>query len=238
MAVRWDCRLATIRAGSKFDVVLPATGQGDTVPPGDTGPEGGAVPGGAPQDGRPAGRRRPRRAVIIAVAACAAIVAAIIVVDATTHRGGPAASQPPAPALALPSLSNPGQQVSLSDYRGQPVIVNFFASWCAPCKKETPLLAGYYRSAHGSVVIIGVDTDDSAPAARQFVAAEGVTYPVGFESTSAQADAYGVSAIGIPETFFLSSGHRIVKRVLGGVTMKDLTAGTAMIEPARNKGRS
>ena len=75
-----------------------------------------------------------------------------------------------------------------------------------------------------------MDADDSAPNARSFVTASGVAYPVGFETTPAVADAYGVSGIGIPETFFLDARHRIVKRVLGGVTMKELTAGVALMD--------
>lgn len=182
-------------------------------------------------------RRRPRPAIIIAVAACAAVVAAVIAVDSISHTAKPAATPPLAHPFTLPSLREPAQQISLNAYRGQPVIVNFFASWCAPCKQETPLLARFYAASGGHVVIIGVDADDSAPQARQFLASEGVTYPVGFESTPAVADAWGVSAIGIPETFFLDSRHRIVKRILGDVTMKELTAGTAMIKLPANRNR-
>jgi hypothetical protein len=88
-------------------------------------------------------------------------------------------------------------------------------------------------------MIIGVDADDSAAAARHFVTDEDVGYPVGFESTQAVADAYGVSAAGIPETFFLNASHHIVKRVLGDVTMGELTADTALMDghqshPARS----
>jgi cytochrome c biogenesis protein CcmG/thiol:disulfide interchange protein DsbE len=180
-------------------------------------------------------RWRPRPAVIIAVAVCAAVVAAVIAIDSTSHTAKPAAKPPLASAFTLPSLRDPAQQVSLSDYKGQPLIVNFFASWCVPCKQETPLLARFYRASGSNVVIVGVDADDSAPAARQFLATDGVTYPVAFEATPAVADAWGVSEIGIPETFFLDSQHRIVKRVLGGVTMKDLTEGTAMIRPSATK---
>jgi cytochrome c biogenesis protein CcmG/thiol:disulfide interchange protein DsbE len=165
-----------------------------------------------------------------AVAACAALVAAIIAIDATAGHKSPAAPPQPAPAFSLPSLSDPLQQVSLSAYRGHPVILNFFASWCIPCRRETPLLARFYRASRGGVVIIGVDANDKATAARRFVAAYGVTYPVGFEPTSAVADAYGVSEIGIPETLFLDSRHRIVKRVLGDVTAQTLAAGVALMD--------
>ncbi len=175
--------------------------------------------------------QRPSTGLIVAVAAIVVLVGAIIAVDATTHRPAkPAAAPPAAPAFTLPSLSDPAQQVSLSAYRGRPLIVNFFASWCPPCKKETPLLADYYRASRGKVVIIGVDADDTATAARRFLAANGVAYPVGFEATPAVANAYGVSEIGIPETFFLNGRHRIVKRVLGDVTMKDLNDGVALMD--------
>jgi cytochrome c biogenesis protein CcmG, thiol:disulfide interchange protein DsbE len=174
--------------------------------------------------------KRPSTPLIIAVAAIVVLVAAVIAIDASTHRPAKPAALPPAPGFTLPSLSNPAQQVSLAAYRGHPVIVNFFASWCTPCRKETPLLAGYYRASKGKVTIIGVDADDSATAARQFVAANGVAYPVGFEATPAVANAYGVSEIGIPETFFLDARHRIVKHVIGDVTMKDLNAGVALMD--------
>ena len=198
-------------------------------------PEPGPGPAGPPRAGKPRGlplpgRKRAATGLIVAVVACVVLVGAVIAIDATSHRTGGPAVPKPAPAFTLPSLRDPAQQVSLSAYRGHPVIVNFFASWCVPCKKETPLLAGFYRTSHGKVVIIGVDADDSAPNARSFVTASGVAYPVGFETTPAVADAYGVSGIGIPETFFLDARHRIVKRVLGGVTMKELTAGVALMD--------
>jgi cytochrome c biogenesis protein CcmG, thiol:disulfide interchange protein DsbE len=175
---------------------------------------------------------RGTRVGAVLVAVCAALVVAVIVIDSTAGHKTPAAAPQPAPSFTLPSLRDPVQQVSLSAYRGHPVILNFFASWCTPCQRETPLLARFYRT-RGNVVIIGVDADDKAPAARRFVAADGVQYPVGFESTPATADAYGVSAIGIPETFFLDARHRIVKRIVGDVTMQSLTAGVALIAPNR-----
>jgi thiol-disulfide isomerase/thioredoxin/anti-sigma regulatory factor (Ser/Thr protein kinase) len=174
-------------------------------------------------------RRRPRPAVVAVAAVCALALASVIAVDSATHRGAPAAA-PAAPAFALPSLRDPAQLVSLAAYRGHPVIVNFFASWCGPCQRETPTLASFYRTADGKIMIIGVDADDSASAARHFVTDERVDYPIGFESTPGVADAYGVSAAGIPETFFLNASHRIVKRILGDVTMAELAADTALMD--------
>ena len=214
---------STPGAGSSFEVVLPATSEAGQSP-------GGTELMGAQQKGRRAHREwRPRPAVMVVAAVCAVVVAAVIAVDATGHRPGPAA-EPAAPAFALPSLRDPAQMVSLSAYRGHPVIVNFFASWCGPCQRETPTLAGFYRATAGKAMIIGVDADDSATAARHFVTDERVGYPIGFESTPAVADAYGVSGGGIPETFFLNASHHIVKRVFGDVTMAELNADTALID--------
>ncbi len=105
--------------------------------------------------------------------------------------------------------------------------MNFFASWCVPCKKETPLLARFYRAQRGRVTILGVDSNDAAAAAIRFVRAAGVSYPVGFDPAAATATAYGV--IAIPQTFFLDARHRVVKRVFGAVTTKDLRAGIAAL---------
>ena len=217
-------------AGSTFELVLPATGTPGryAVLQTQISQEHGEEPGHR----RWPGRRRLRPAVVVA-ALCAVVLAGVIGVDSTTHPNAPAAD-PAAPAFSLPSLRDPAQLVSLSAYRGHPVIVNFFASWCSPCERETPTLARFYRTTAGQTMIIGVDADDSAAAARHFVTDEHVGYPVGFESTQAVADAYGVSAAGIPETFFLNASHHIVKRVIGDVTMGELTADTALMDGQRS----
>ena len=208
-----------------------STGDGPGSPTGD-GPDSptGDGPDGTARGGRPLRRGRwPRPAVTAVAAVCAAAIAAVITIDTTSHRNTPV-TEPAAPAFTLPSLRDPAQMVSLSAYRGHPVIVNFFASWCGPCERETPILASFSRTSAGRAVIIGVDADDNATAARHFVARDRVAYPVGFETTPAVTNAYGVSAVGIPETFFLNWRHRIVKRILGDVTMRELTQESAVLD--------
>jgi len=146
-------------------------------------------------------------------------------------RSGPAATaaphaDPAAPTFTLPALGHSGQRVSLSDYAGKPLIVNFFASWCDPCKKETPLLARFYRTEHGKVALVGLDENDAASSALSFTHANGVTYPVGFDPQVTVASAYGVDAL--PQTFFLNAKHRIVDRIFGAVTLADLSHGIAL----------
>ncbi len=137
-----------------------------------------------------------------------------------------AAADPAAPTFSFPVLGHSGRRVSLADYAGQPLIVNFFASWCDPCKQETPLLARFYRAEHGKVALVGLDENDALGSALSFAQANGVTYPVGWDPQLAAASAYGVDAL--PQTFFLDARHRIVDRVFGAVTLADINRGIAL----------
>ena len=151
---------------------------------------------------------------------------------AGSASGQPAPGQPAraaevaAPAFSLPALGHSGQQVALSGYPGQPLIVNFFASWCEPCKKETPLLATFYRAEKGKVALVGLDENDVIGNATSFTRADGVSYLVGWDPQFSVASAYGVNAL--PQTFFLNARHQIVDRVFGAVTLADLHKGIAL----------
>jgi cytochrome c biogenesis protein CcmG/thiol:disulfide interchange protein DsbE len=163
----------------------------------------------------------------IGIGACCLVVVALISVIGSANGSTAAPPAPPAAAkaLTLPALGQPGAQVSLNQYKGRALVVNFFASWCVPCKAETPLLARFYRARHGQVTIIGVDVNDSTSTALKFVRTAGVGYPIGVDPTGLAATRWGVVAI--PQTFFLDPGHKIVKRVFGAVTLKDLDAGVS-----------
>jgi cytochrome c biogenesis protein CcmG/thiol:disulfide interchange protein DsbE len=177
--------------------------------------------------------RLSRTRKILCLAAAAAAVAAACALIVAAGPGARASSQPARPPLArsfsLAELGQPGDQVSLASAQGRPVIVNFFASWCAPCQRETPLLARFYASRHGQVLMIGVDSNDATAAALRFVRRAGVGYPVGFDPFPARTTtSYGVYAL--PQTFFLNAQHRIVSHVLGPVTMTELTRGVALMD--------
>jgi cytochrome c biogenesis protein CcmG/thiol:disulfide interchange protein DsbE len=180
-----------------------------------------------------AGLRPPAPKKGLALPIAGTVLAVLIAVAAVVYLGGrpagPAAGPPPkAAGFSVPSLGHPGQHVSLVQFAGRPVIVNFFASWCGPCQRETPELARFYRQSGGHTVIIGVDSTDQASHALKFVAAKGVSYPVGVDPFPARVTtSYGVTAL--PQTFFLNAQHRIVKRVYGAVTAQQLRAGVALM---------
>jgi cytochrome c biogenesis protein CcmG/thiol:disulfide interchange protein DsbE len=149
----------------------------------------------------------------------------------STSSAQPATGQQ-APVFNLAALNDGAQgnsaaHVSLAAYAGRPVIVNFFASWCVPCRQETPLMARYYKSEHGAVNVIGVDTNDSRTAAMTFTKTYGVSYPVASDPAATTAGAFGV--IALPQTFFLNAQHRIVDRVYGGVTASSLARGVKLM---------
>jgi thiol-disulfide isomerase/thioredoxin len=165
--------------------------------------------------------------------ALTAVVAGIVVIAALSFTGAAAGPQhtplTPAKNFSLQALGHPDQQISLNSMAGRPVIVNFFASWCTPCRKETPLLARFFRARHGSVAVIGIDVSDQSAAALAFVHRSGVTYPVATEPAS-DSTVIAYDLPGLPATFFLDAHHRIVKRVYGAVSQAELTSGTALID--------
>lgn len=183
--------------------------------------------------------RRLSRAGRLAVTSGAAVIVVVVALVALGAVAGGTAKPPPrpprAPGFSLAVLGHPGQHISLAHYAGRPLILNFFASWCTPCQKETPLLARYYRAAHGGVTLLGVDVNDSAAGGLKFTHKAGVAYPVVTDPPPMNTTlAYNVP--GLPATFFLNSQHRIVKRIYGAVTLRDLRTGVALM--TRPAGRS
>jgi cytochrome c biogenesis protein CcmG, thiol:disulfide interchange protein DsbE len=177
--------------------------------------------------GRLRALRSPRTALIIAITVTAAV--ALTVVGVLTGSGAPASpGLGQAKNFDLSVLGHPSQHLSLRSMAGHPLIVNFFASWCPPCQRETPLIARFYRARQGQVSVVGIDVNDSTSAALSFVHKSGVTYPVAVDPMPMKtATAYGLP--GLPATFFLNAQHRIVKRVFGAVTEAELTSGASLM---------
>ncbi len=176
---------------------------------------------------RTAGLARRHKVISGAVAL---FIAALIAVSLATSGTSTPPSYPAAAGFTLPALGQTGKQVSLSQYQGKPVIVNFWASWCPPCQQETPLLASWYKQQQGHVVLLGLDENDTAANALKFARAKGVSYPIGFDPRVKAALAYNVD--GLPQTFFLNAQHRIVDHVLGAVTEAELAKGLSLMNSA------
>jgi cytochrome c biogenesis protein CcmG, thiol:disulfide interchange protein DsbE len=177
--------------------------------------------------GRVQALRRPR--VLVPSVIALVVIVALAVAGATVGTGSAAPhSLGKAKNFTLGVLGHPGQQISLQSMAGRPVIVNFFASWCEPCQRETPLIARFYRDGGGRPAILGVDVNDSASKAMTFVHKSGVTYPVVADPMPMKA-AIAYNLPGLPATFFLNARHIIVKRVYGPVTQAELTTGTRLM---------
>ena len=124
-----------------------------------------------------------------------------------------------APAFRLTSLE--GREISLEALRGRPVVLNFWASWCVPCREEAPLLEAAKTSyASADIAIVGVLYADEPAAARDFTATYGLTYDSAMDPDGRTAVDYGV--FGIPETIFITRDGTIGHRQIGPVTEPEL----------------
>src|ERR687893_2553569 len=122
----------------------------------------------------------------------------------------------PAPELELPRLSGNGVG-SLEDYRGRVVVLNFWASWCKPCREESPLLQRWQeRLEKQGATVLGVDTLDEIGHARAFVDEYGLTYPMLRDGDGSTREPFGI--LGFPETFVIDRHGRIAAIQRGPVT--------------------
>jgi len=136
----------------------------------------------------------------------------------------------PAPGFTLPGLD--GGTVALDDYAGAPVMVNFWASWCHPCRKEFPLFeAAQAKYARRGLEIVGVSFRDIPADSRAFVAEQGAQWHFARDPDGTLAETYGVRAV--PQTFFIDADGTIVSRLFGITSAEDLDAEIRKILPPR-----
>jgi cytochrome c biogenesis protein CcmG, thiol:disulfide interchange protein DsbE len=151
----------------------------------------------------------------VAALACVAGLLALLVWKLTHQQHAPPVGSP-APGFTLPRLDGPGS-VSLASLRGHPVVLNFWASWCIPCKSEARVLEQDWQRYKGAGVdFVGVDYHDLSSDARTFVSAHGLTFPMLDDGPGSVTGSYGISQV--PETYVVNASGKIVAHLAGPVT--------------------
>jgi len=187
---------------------------------------------------------------LLALAAVAGLLALLVSHFFAAHRGPAlvkaiaAGKRPVAPGFTLPVIwtNSPtwpqplqrlltGKQLSLRQLRGRVVVLNFWASWCGPCKQEAPRLDAVARAHAGKVVFLGIDVQDGKSDARAFLRRHDVGYASLHDNSGLTYDGYGLT--GVPETYWLDARGRIVAHVAGAVSTAQLEEGIRAAEAQR-----
>ena len=161
-------------------------------------------------------------------------IAALVVVLMLSFRRDPhdirtGTVNKPAAAFTADKLDSTGT-LSLKDYAGKVVVLNFFASWCPPCKEENPALVRVWeRYRTSDVVFIGIVYGDSTEKARTYVSTNGVTWPTAQDEDGRIAFAYGV--FGPPETYFIAPDGIIAGRHIGPIDEATLVTAIDGLRP-------
>jgi len=163
-----------------------------------------------------------RRAIGLGAVVC--VIGALVAAELLTAGGGTSSR----PAPELPSEVLAGPRTDLASLRGKPALVNFWASWCDPCKEEAPELKRFDESLGDRANLVGVDWGDAADNARQFIARSGWTYPILRDPSQKVGTAYGLN--GLPTTFVLNADGDIVRTLQGPQTVTTLRQALAGAE--------
>ena len=137
-----------------------------------------------------------------------------------TGKSGSTRLDKPAPEFALPLFG--GGHLTLAEQSGRPVVINFWASWCAPCRVEARGLEEAWRSYQDrNVLLVGIQTQDTEADGRAYLSEFGVTYPNVIDGDGKVSVDYGV--IGLPVTFFVDRDGIVVHRWVGAINDARLT---------------
>jgi len=195
-------------------------------------------------------RRALRIAGVLAAVAFVALLAYGLTTKATNSTIDDALSRGesvPAPGFTLSSLAEGRDagdawakaasdgDVSLSELRGTPLVLNFWASWCDPCRAEAKVLEKAWKQQSGSdVLFLGLDAQDAREDARDFISQFGLTFPHVRDPGNDTQRAWGVT--GLPETYFIAADGSVVGHVIGTVDDAQLRDGIAAARSGRPAG--
>lgn len=169
-------------------------------------------------------RRHQIRWVAVAIGICmVAFIGVLATRKPTEQRFG----ESPLISKAVPVVSGPtidGKSFDIDRHKGQWVLVNFFATWCVPCRMEHPELKKFsdQHKANGDAVVVSVVYNDSPDAVRAFFAENGGDWPVVIGDTGPTALDFGVT--GVPESYLVTPNGAVASRLIGGVTDPELEA--------------
>lgn len=152
----------------------------------------------------------------------------------TRAPDGTAASETPGPVPApdFTVYDEAGNEVRLSDYLGKPVVVNFWASWCGPCRMEMPEFQEKHLELDGEVQFLMINMTggrETVETARDFIAGQGYTFPVLYDTEGDAAVTYGAYAL--PTTYFIDAEGYAIAQARGAINSETLQAGIDMVYP-------
>lgn len=170
--------------------------------------------------------RHPLRWTALGIGCVVALLGVMLATQvgtSPTYTGGPIVDHH-APTFDLPVLDGDGARVDLAGLAGQSVIVNFWNSWCIPCREETPALTAFWakHAPDPDVALVGIVRDDAPTAARAYVRDHGIGWTVALDPGGKAALAYGTT--GQPETFAISPAGVVTGKQLSRMSTADLEA--------------
>lgn len=181
-------------------------------------------------------KKRPRKLLILGGVCLVNVVLLVVLVSQLLTPASNTPSDPlvghPAPgfSLALLSPQNNKSTLSLAELKGKPVVLNFWATWCAPCKEELPLLEQTWAQlqAQGKdVVFLGIDFQEAASDAAAFLQPYGITYPILLDVDGAVTIKFGITAL--PQTVFINRAGGVASRIPGELTSQTLSNSLRLI---------
>jgi cytochrome c biogenesis protein CcmG/thiol:disulfide interchange protein DsbE len=198
-----------------------------------------------PAPKRPRARLRARLLLQVSAVAVVALLLGLLVQSTLANQAGPnlvsdinAGKRPLAPPFELPVIwprantwppkarrALADGRVSLQELRGYPIVMNFWASWCGPCKDEAPRLNDAAKAHAGRVVFLGVDVQDLESDALRFLERYETNYVSVRDGRNSTYGSYGLT--GLPETYFLDRRGRVIAHSIGEISEDELKAGIA-----------
>jgi cytochrome c biogenesis protein CcmG, thiol:disulfide interchange protein DsbE len=180
--------------------------------------------------------RRRRKLLIFGVVSLVNVaLLAFLLVQLLTPAGTPASDpivghRAPDFSLTVLGPATGKSMLSLSDFKGKSIVLNFWASWCVPCKEELPLLESAWKrmQAQGKdVIFVGIDYQESSSTAASFLQQNGVSYPAVLDPSGSVASKYGITSL--PDTFFINRSGTVISKVLREITAQALSSNLQLI---------